>query len=220
MRFADREEAGRKLAERLRELRAAGRLPDPVVVLALPRGGVPVGASIARALGAPLDVLVVRKIGAPGAPEFAIGALTCDEEPYFETRAVESLGLGPRELAGLVERERTEARRRRSLYRRGRTAPLLADRCVVVTDDGLATGATARAALRSARAGRPARLVLAVPVGSAQAVGTLGAEADEVVCLSTPAGFDSVGEWYDDFAQLTDAEVIAALESAGPRGRP
>lgn len=214
MRFADREQAGRDLARRLRELRRAGRLPDPVIVLGLPRGGVPVAAGIARALDAPLDVLVARKIGAPGQPEFAIGALAGDDPPYYDSSAVAALRLTPSALDELAGPERAEARRRELLYRQGRPAPVLAGRSVVVADDGLATGATARVALRSARAAGPARLVLAVPVGSAQAADALRAEADEVVCLSVPAVFDSVGEWYEDFTQLTDAEVITALDSA------
>ncbi len=217
MRFADRSRAGRALAERLRELRRDGGLPDPVIVLGLPRGGVPVAAEIARALGAPLDVLVARKIGAPAEPEFAIGALAGDDPPFFDLSAVAALGLGPPTLAALADRERAEVRRREAGYRQGRPAPVLASHSVVVVDDGLATGATARVALRSARAAGPGRLVLAVPVGSARAADALRAEADEVVCLGTPAAFESVGQWYDDFGQLTDAEVVAVLAAARQR---
>ncbi len=211
MRFADRSQAGHDLAERVCALRAAGGLPDPVVVLGLPRGGVPVAAVIARALDAPLDVLVVRKIGAPGQPEYAVGAVTGGAPPFYDMPAVEALGVSPPTLGALTERERAEVLRREALYRGDRPAPELAGHSVVVVDDGLATGSTARVALRSARAAGAARLVLAVPVGSAQAARALRTEADEVVCLSTPAGFESVGQWYDDFRQLTDAEVIALL---------
>ncbi|MGW6294922.1 phosphoribosyltransferase [Streptomyces sp. NPDC055058] len=216
MRFSDRREAGRALARRLRALADEGALPDPLV-LALPRGGVAVAREVADALGAPLDVIVVRKIGAPSHEEFAVGALAGDGVPVFDPRTLRMLGLGPGDLTAVVERERAELRRRERVYRQGRAAPEPAGRTVIVVDDGLATGATARAALRSVRRRAPARTVLAVPVCSPEGAASLAGEADDVVCLHRPAGFLAVGEWYDDFAQLTDEDVLAALHpSAGP----
>ncbi|MFE9774787.1 phosphoribosyltransferase [Streptomyces sp. NPDC005931] len=216
MRFRDRREAGRELAERLRTRQDEGALPDPVV-LALPRGGVAVAEEVARALAAPLDVLVVRKIGAPFHEEYGVGAMAGDEVPLFDADALRRLGLDATDLAPVIERERAELRRRERLYRRGRPAPELRGRSVIVVDDGLATGSTARAALRSLRRQDPARIVLAAPVCSPDAAELMRAEADEVVCLSEPAGFMAVGQWYDDFEQLTDEDVLTALH--GHEGR-
>ncbi|WP_437024447.1 phosphoribosyltransferase [Streptomyces sp. enrichment culture] len=225
MRFTDRRQAGRALARELRARGDAGLLPDPVV-LALPRGGVTVAREVAEALGAPLDVLVVRKIGAPAQEEFAVGALAGDGVPMFDPRTLDLLGLDERDLTAVVERERAELHRRERVYRRGRTAPALEGRSVIVVDDGLATGATARAALRSVRRRSPARVLLAVPVCSPEGAASLRGEADEVVCLHRPSGFTAVGEWYDDFGQLTDEDVLAALDRPagdagdGATGRP
>ncbi|MEU2052609.1 phosphoribosyltransferase [Streptomyces bungoensis] len=210
MRYRDRAEAGRELAGLLGELQGRGELPDPVV-LALPRGGIPVAAPVARALGAPLDVLVVRKIGAPRHEEFAVGALAPGDPPLFDTGTLGDLGLTEERLAPVVERERRELARRERRYRGDRPAPDLAGRTVIVVDDGLATGATARAALRHVRRRAPARLVLAVPVGAPDSCDRLAGEADLVVCPHRPATFSSVGQWYDDFGQLTDADVLDAL---------
>ncbi|MEV6113073.1 phosphoribosyltransferase family protein [Streptomyces sp. NPDC052109] len=210
MRFRDRVEAGRELAGLLSDLRDQGTLVDPLV-LALPRGGIAVAEPIARALGVPLDVLVVRKIGAPHHQEFALGALVGDGPPLFNTGALDRLGLTEEALAPVVERERQELRRREQRYRGDRPAPDPAGRTVIVVDDGLATGATARAALRHLRARRAAHLVLAVPVGAPDSVDRLAAEADTILCPHQPAGFTAVGQWYEDFEQLTDAEVLAAL---------
>ncbi|MEU2924438.1 phosphoribosyltransferase family protein [Streptomyces sp. NPDC007251] len=210
MRFRDRADAGRELAGLLSDLCAEGALADPLV-LALPRGGIAVAEPIARALDAPLDVLVVRKIGAPHHQEFAVGALIGDDPPLYNAGTLERLGLTEESMAPLVERERQELRRREERYRGGRPAPDPAGRTVIVVDDGLATGATARAALRHVRRRGPAHLILAVPVGAPDSVRRLADEADRVVCPHQPAGFSAVGQWYEDFEQLSDTEVLAAL---------
>ncbi|MFC8517202.1 phosphoribosyltransferase [Streptomyces sp. NPDC057257] len=212
MRFHDRGQAGRELAERLRTEQEKGNLPDPVV-LALPRGGVAVAREVARALHAPLDVLVVRKIGAPFQEELGVGAIAGEDDPVFDEWALARLGLGETELAPVVERERAELRRRERHYRQGRPAPDLAGRTVIVVDDGLATGSTARAALRAVRRGNPGRVVLAVPVSSPEAAELMRAEADEVLCLWQPASFMAVGLCYEEFEQLTDEEVMRVLHA-------
>ncbi|MCG3040355.1 phosphoribosyltransferase [Streptomyces fenghuangensis] len=213
MRFHDRTQAGRMLAEPLRDLQRAEEIGDPLV-LALPRGGVPVGEEVARALHAPLDVLVARKIGAPFNPEFGIGAIAGEGPPLFDERSLRMLGLTAGDLTGQVERERTELRRRERLYRGGRPALELRGRSVIVVDDGLATGVTARAALHAARVMEPEVLVLAVPVSSVQAAAAMEQVADRLVCLETPPSFQGVGQWYEDFHQVGDEEVIAALRAS------
>ncbi|RSO47757.1 phosphoribosyltransferase [Streptomyces sp. WAC 06725] len=221
MRFTDRRHAGRSLAEWLRSpdddtagAAEAGVWPygaaDPLV-LALPRGGVPVAAEVAREFRAPLDVLVARKIGVPGSPETGIGAIVAEEPPVFDRRALQFLGLAEEELAPSVARERAELHRREDLYRRGRPEPGITGRTVLLVDDGLATGLTALAALRHLRRREPAHLTLAAPVGSRNAVGELSEEADRVLVLHQPHHFRAVGEWYDDFGQVSDDEVIALL---------
>jgi predicted phosphoribosyltransferase len=192
MRFLDRQDAGRRLGERV-----AGLGLDDPVVLALPRGGVPVACEVARALGAPFDVIVARKVGAPGRPELGIGAVA-------EGDFVVGVPDAPEETW-------EELQRRVQLYRDGRPLPDLAGRDVVVVDDGLATGVTAAAALLSVRSHGPRRLVLAVPVGVPETVARLDAE---VVCLAAPRNFVAVGQWYDDFSQTTDEEVLAFLRPA------
>ncbi|MFF0223974.1 phosphoribosyltransferase [Streptomyces sp. NPDC004629] len=211
MRFRNRREAGQELGLRLMEWASEGELPHPLV-LALPRGGVPVAAEVARALGAPLDVLVARKIGLPGRPETGIGALVGDDPPLFDRRALEMLGLSEDRLVEDVAREREVLKRRALLYRGGRPAPDVQGRTVVLVDDGLATGATARAALRHLRRLEPTRLILAVPVCAPETATEMRSEADDVVCLQRPSDFRAVGLWYDDFEQVSDDEVIRLLD--------
>jgi predicted phosphoribosyltransferase len=210
MRFRDRVEAGQELALRLMEWASDGDLPDAVVI-ALPRGGVPVAAQVARGLGTRLDVLVVRKIGMPGRPEAGIGAIVGDDPPLFDSRVLRMLGLTEDRLAPDVERERAELRRRALLYRGDPSTPDVEKRTVILVDDGLATGASARAALRHLRRRCPARLILAVPVGAPESCAEMRAEADDVVCLHQPRDFQAVGLWYEDFAQVSDDEVTGIL---------
>jgi putative phosphoribosyl transferase len=209
--FADRHEAGRLLAARL--LRFSDRRP---VVLALPRGGVPVGYEIARALGAPLDLVLVRKLGAPGQPELAIGALALgtDAEIVTDRPLLAALGVTAAALAAITAREREEIERRRKLYLGDRPPAPVEGRTAILVDDGIATGATMRAALAATRKRKPARLVLAVPVAAPDTVARLRAEADEIVCLEAPPAFFAVGQFYRSFAQLEDREVLDLLARA------
>jgi len=212
----------------MRALPGSASLPDDSPggrprVFALPRGGVPVAAGVAGAVGATLDVLMVRKIGHPTAPELGLGAIAEDgrggaAEPYFDAEMLATVGLTVADLAVVVARERAELARRLTVYGRRRPgAPGrdLAGELVIVVDDGLATGVTARAALRAVRARGAARTVLAVPVAAPSAAEAIKRETDEVVTLVTPRRFRSVGEWYVDFGQLTDADVLTILSSWG-----
>ncbi|WP_238496508.1 phosphoribosyltransferase family protein [Streptosporangium soli] len=202
--FADREAAGELLAARVKGI------VDPIV-LALPRGGVPVAAPLAARLRGTLDVLVTRKIGYPPQPELGVGAIAEGGEPVFDDDLLLRLGLTRADLARVVEAERAELRRRVEVYRGSRPLPELTGRDVVVVDDGLATGVTARAALRTVRRADPLRLVLAVPVASAETAAAMSAEADQVVVLATPPRFHSVGQWYARFGQLSDDDVLGIL---------
>ncbi|RSN51202.1 phosphoribosyltransferase [Actinomadura sp. WAC 06369] len=213
--YADRTEAGRVLAERLAPLGLEG-----AAVLALPRGGVPVGYEIARRLDAPLDVLVTRKIGYPPQPELGVGAIAEGGSPVFDAGLLARLGLTEEDLADTVAAERAELDRRVAAYRGGRPLPETSGRPVVVVDDGLATGGTARAAVRALRERGPSRLALAVPVGAAETVRRLEAEVDLLVVPAAPWDFRAVGQWYRDFGQLTDRDVTGWLERAGRSTTP
>ena len=203
--FADRVEAGERLAKAL--VHHAG---TSSLVLAIPRGGVIVGEVVARALGAPLDVVVPRKIGAPGNPELGIGAVAPGVR-VLDPSALALLGVSEGYLEREIAIQEAEIERRQHAYRDGRAAQPVHGKVAIVVDDGVATGSTAIAALRWARAQGAAHVVLAVPVAPPQSLARLGAEADEVVALETPEPFFAVGEWYRDFEQTTDDEVVAAL---------
>lgn len=205
--FADRSDAGRQLADAL-----ADRVEAPVIVLALPRGGVPVAAEVASALDAPLDVIGVRKVGAPGRPELGVGAVAEGGGLVLDDRILGQLGFGERDVAATIDAERREVTRRVERYRQGRPLPDLQGTTVVVVDDGLATGVTAKAALRAVRNQGAARVVLAVPVCSAGGRDDLAEEADDVICVMVPDHFVAVGRWYRDFDQTTDDEVLATLD--------
>jgi putative phosphoribosyl transferase len=213
-RFLDRADAGRQLATALSAWRANPR----VLVLGLARGGVVVGAEVARGLDVALDVLVVRKLGLPGHPEVAMGAIGEGGVAVLEDRTIRSGGVTPERLADVRRREEDELARRVELYRGGAPAPSLEDIVALIVDDGIATGASARAACRVARARRAARVVLAAPVAARSAVGELRGEADGVVVLEAAAGAFAVGEWYDDFDQTSDAEILRVLAVARRRG--
>lgn len=210
MRFRDRSDAGRKLADRL----AGAGLRAPVVVVGLPRGGVPVAAEVARSLAAPLDVLVVRKLGCPWQPELGVGALGEGGTRILNRDLLAELHLSAQDLKPVIAHEQRELDRRVRRFRGSRPPAEVAGRTVVVVDDGIATGFTARAAMDVLRRRGPRSIVLAVPVAPLAALVTLGAVADEVVCLHTPEVFWALGEFYRDFTQVSDDEVAAALAAA------
>jgi predicted phosphoribosyltransferase len=203
MRFADRTEAGRKLAEQLLHYRDR---PD-VVVLALPRGGVPVAYEVATALNAPLDVFVVRKLGVPGQEELALGALASGGVRILNEQVINALKLRPDVIDRVTARESEELERREQVYRGDHPARPVHDWTVILVDDGLATGATMRAAVAALREREPARIIVAVPVAASQACEELRREADEVVCAYTPEPLRAIGLWYENFDQTPDEEV-------------
>jgi putative phosphoribosyl transferase len=206
--FADRRDAGRQLAAELLPL----AVEQPLVV-GLPRGGVPVADEIAIALDAPLEVFAVRKLGAPRNPEYGIGAIAEDGTRVFDIEALAMLEIDDEALTAIVSRETEELRRRVAAYRGDRPSPPLDGRSVIVVDDGVATGVTDTAALRAIRRQRPRHLILAVPLSAPDSAARLREEADEVICLIEPPLLYGVGQWYSDFAQVSDAEVIATLRS-------
>lgn len=213
-RYVDRRDGGRVLAKHLEHLRGPKTL-----VLGLPRGGLPVAEEVARALGAQLDAWIVRKVGAPFQPELGLGAVAEGrDEPYLDHLTIAEVGLEPADLEPIVRRERAEVEKRVRRFRRGGPPPDVAGRVVIVVDDGIATGGTARAALRALRARGPQTLVLAAPVAAADTLKSLRHEADEIVCPRPEAYFAAVGLWYVDFAQVEDDEVLEILDRARGRG--
>jgi putative phosphoribosyl transferase len=213
-RFRNRADAGRILAQRLKAIAA----DDDVIVLALPRGGVPIGYEVAQALTADLDVFLVRKLGVPGHEEFALGALAGGGVRVLNEPLIQELGLSRAEIDNITAREQREIQRRETAYRQGRRALPLACRTVVLVDDGLATGSTMLAAVRALRAYAPARIIVAVPIAAPEVCEAFRDYVDEIVCVETPEPFYAVGLWYEDFSQTTDEEVRQLLDRA--RRRP
>jgi len=217
MLFQDRQDAGKRLAQKLEEFKGTD-----AVVLALPRGGVVVGYEIAKELRIPLDVIITRKIGAPGNPEYAIGAIAETGEAQLNEPEIHAYGIPQSHVAAEIARQREEINRRIALYRDGRPLPDLKGRTVIVVDDGIATGFTMKTAIRAIWARQPQAVVLAVPVAPRESIVDLSDEVTRVVCLATPEPFFAVGAWYRDFTQVTDEEVrryldAVRLQSVKPR---
>ncbi len=213
-RFLDRRDAGRQLAAKL----ASYADDASVLVLGLPRGGVPVAYEVARALDAPLDVFVVRKLGVPGHRELAMGAIASGGVRVLNPDVIDALGILPAAVESVADRELLELERQQRVYRGQKPLPELSGRTLIVVDDGLATGSTMRAAVGALRQSKPARIIVAAPVAAAQTVRILQEEADNVVCLSAPQDFHAVSMWYQDFSQTSDEEVRNLLESAAQKG--
>ncbi|WP_029898911.1 phosphoribosyltransferase [Desulfohalovibrio reitneri] len=205
--YRNRDDAGRKLAESLADLRGEGNL----IVLGLPRGGVPVAFPVAEKLNAPLDVFVVRKLGAPGQEEVAMGAIASGDVMVLNQGMISMINVTDAQIQQVAEREGKELRRREEVYRQGRPPLELRDKTVILVDDGAATGATMRVALKAIRELEPAKLVAALPVASKEACEAFAEQADRVECLATPEPFSAVGYWYDDFGQTKDQEVRSLL---------
>ena len=212
--FKNRIEAGAMLAHALAA--HAGRAD--VILLALPRGGVPVAAPMARRLGLPLDIVLVRKLGFPGQEEFAMGAIGSGGACVMQEDVVRDCHIPPQLIEATTRRELQEIERREQCYRAGRGAPSLAGQTVILVDDGMATGSTMQVAVQVVRQSRPARVIVAVPVASREACDALRARVDECLCLITPQAFSAVGEWYEHFRQVSDREVTRLLAAAGKRG--
>ncbi len=213
MQFLDRHDAGRRLATELAPLK-----DEHPVVVALPRGGVPIGVEVARALGAPLDVLAVRKLGAPGNLELGVGAVAEDGTGVLDPWSAGAVGMTEAVLEATLARESRELRRRVERYRDGRPPIDVRGRTVIIVDDGLATGLTDLAAVRALRKRGARRIIVAVPVGSSEAVSMLAEETDRVVCLTVPARLLGVGMWYRDFMPVSDEQVLALLAEAAEDG--
>lgn len=214
MQFKDRIQAGRLLAQRLVDLK-----DEQPIVLALPRGGVPVAFEVATALNAPLDVLVARKLGAPYQPEFGFGAIA-PGAVYLDDQTIRMLGLSDADIQQVMDRERKELERRERMYRAGRQPVSLEDRTVILVDDGLATGSTARAAIASAEKSNPRRIVLAVPVAAPESAAAIEAAGTHVVSVARPVAFQAVGKWYGSFPQTSDQEVVELLGRASAKAGP
>ena len=213
MRFRDRKDAGRRLADKL--VGYANRAD--VLVLGLPRGGIPVAYEVARRLHAPLDVFLVRKLGLPGHEELAMGAIATGGVRVLNENAVRTMNIPEEVIEAVAEEEQQELERRERAYRDDRPAPAVEGRTVILIDDGLATGSTMRAAVAALRQQRPARIVVAVPVAAPEVCAELEAETDETICFQTPESFYAVGLWYEDFTQTTDDEVRELLQKAAGR---
>ncbi len=208
--FRDRADAGRQLAARLEDYKGKAE----VLVLALPRGGVPVAFEIATAINAPLDVMTVRKLGTPGQPELAMGAIATGGVRVMNEDVLRMCAISEEAIAAVAERELKELARREQAYRGDRERPEIAGKVVILVDDGVATGATMRAAIAALRQLAPAKIVVAVPHGAEETCETLRREADELVCLATPWPYMAVGRWYQNFTQTSDAEVARLLAAA------
>jgi putative phosphoribosyl transferase len=210
--FADRTDAGKQLAHKLHRFEG-----QDVIVLALPRGGVPVAFEIAKALHAPLEVFVVRKLGTPGQEELAMGAIASGGVRILNQDVIQSIGIDERMLDQEIEKEQTELQRRETLYRGSRTFPSLQGKPVIVVDDGIATGASMRSAVEALKQLQPAKIIVAAPTCAREAYTTLQQEADEVICLAIPEPYIAVGIWYGYFPQTSDDEVKALLKKANDR---
>lgn len=209
MPFQDRRDAGQQLAVRLMD-----KASENPLILALPRGGVPIGYEVAKALGAQMDLLMVRKIGAPGWPEYGIGAIIDGADPHLvlNEEVVRQIAPSPNYIQAEMRRQLEEIERRRLIYLGQRRPVSVTDRTVIIVDDGIATGSTVKAALQGLRKNKPKKIILAVPVAARSTLVELGDQCDEIICLYAPSAFGAVGNFYDDFSQTEDAEVIALME--------